>query len=703
MTFLLFNINTFANTPEQQTPPFEKIKEKSEKLSVDNILGFANAYSFKDLNTALALIDLAMQKAQSHHDNREIFDIQRDKGFIYEDNNQFSNALLAYQQAYKTTELIGDSAKLVIATDLGIISRKLGNYRAAYDYYDKNLAIAKRLNNNTAIRESYHGMAFLLKEVGVYDKAIDLFIQSLDIAAKQEDVFNMSIAHLEIADTYFHAKEFTLALKHIEEAYRLSSEQKRKYPLDDKYPGEIASFLNKYGEILSAKGDFSAALQKYEEALQIFQNLGFKFRIANSLLNIANVYLQEKRYDLAEAQFKECLKYDSSFQNRDYATLYSSLGDLYSKQGKKIDADKAYRKSLATATKYDFKDISQKCSYQLFLLAFDRHDNTHALNYLNVSNALNDSLFNEQKTKRIAEMELKFDTEKHENEILALKHHESNLLMNGAIAGFTLILGFLAYIIRMRGISYKALQLKTKEIEVQYRRLEESNEILSQFAYVAAHDLKEPLRSIGSYIGLIQMKYAKDMPDDAKKYMTFVNAGVKRMYLLLTDLLDFSQVITQEAGTDIVHPDEVLEDVKNNLRSAIDSRNAVIEYSSDMPSIQINRIHLLQLFQNLIGNALKFSQENPLVQITIKEENGQALLTVKDNGIGIKKEYSSKIFVLFQQLNKKEQFEGTGIGLTICKNIVEKYNGKIWFDSEENIGTTFFISIPKQAAWKISI
>jgi signal transduction histidine kinase len=112
----------------------------------------------------------------------------------------------------------------------------------------------------------------------------------------------------------------------------------------------------------------------------------------------------------------------------------------------------------------------------------------------------------------------------------------------------------------------------------------------------------------------------------------------------------------------------------------------------------MNSLHMTQLFQNLIGNALKFTDKPPIVRVDAKEEDGNIILSIADNGIGIKKDYSNKVFVLFQQLNKKEQFDGTGIGLTICKNIVDKYNGRIWFESEENVGTTFFISIPLQAA-----
>ena len=333
----------------------------------------------------------------------------------------------------------------------------------------------------------------------------------------------------------------------------------------------------------------------------------------------------------------------------------------------------------------------------MFLVGFERNDRENALKYLNTANALSDSIFNIEKARSVAGLELKFNSEKRENELNSLKARENRLFLILSMGVFLMIVLFLGYTIQLRGRNYRSLKMKNEEIQNQYKRLEESNEILSQFAYVVAHDLKEPLRSIGSYIGLIQMKHGKELPESAKEYMQFVNAGVKRMYSLLTDLLDFSQVVSQQPGAEVIRPEEVLEDVKANLHNAIQSKNARIEYSENLPSICMNRLHLLQLFQNLIGNALKFTTHMPVVRIEGKEENGQILLTIEDNGIGIKKDFSSKVFVLFQQLNKKGQFEGTGIGLTICKNIVEKYNGRIWFDSEENKGTKFYISIPAQA------
>ncbi len=684
-----------SESKTEQPPSARQIDQDVKEKNTLDLLTLANKYSLKNLSISLQYADGAMRKARRFGKVGEIFDVQRDIGFIYEDNNDYANALAAYQEAEKTARRFSDSASLVIGADLAIISRKLGNYRQSYDYYDKNLELSQKTGDQESEEESYHGLGFLLKEVGEYDKAIELYFKSLELAKKKGKVLSVIISHTEIADAYLRARALEPAQSHIDEAYQLMEAELKKRPDDDRFLGEAPSVLNKYGEILNAQGNFDGALKKSQAALELFKQLGYKSRIAGSYLNIAEFYIKQKEYQQAENAFQQCALLEKSFVNRDRARYFYALGDLRDKLKDPPNAENAFLKSLAASRQHDFKDIAQKCNYRLFLIALNKNENASALGYIEASNALNDSLFNEQKTRRIAEMELKFDTEKRENEALAFKHRENRFLLVSSLGLFMLILGFLSYIIQLRGRNYRSLQLKKEEVQQQYRRLEETNEILSQFAYVAAHDLKEPLRSIGSYIGLIQMKYAKDLPPDAKEYMGFVNAGVKRMYRLLTDLLDFSKVLAQEPGCEVIRPEEALEDVKQNLRSAIETTQATIVYPDNLPSIRMNRLHLLQIFQNLIGNAIKFSHQIPRVTISGREENGEVVLTVQDNGIGIPKEYSSKIFVIFQQLNKKNQYEGTGIGLTICKNIVEKYNGKIWFESEENKGATFYFSIPK--------
>jgi signal transduction histidine kinase len=684
--------------PQPVLPSRDSLERAVANKSIWDIFVEANKYTYTNLDLALTYANLALDKARKSGNNKDIFDAQRGIGFIYEDNSMPAKYIAAYEEAGHIAENLPDSFKTTIYNDLAIVHRKNGNYRIAFSYYEKLLALADKIKDDEMIASAYHGLGMLHRETEIYDKAVNYYLKSLDISVRMNSQENIIVSHLDIADTYLKAKDYEKALIHIEKAFQPALIQRAKNTKEEEPNAQLANVLKVYGEILFQRGDTEGSLKKYEEALTIYRTIDLKVYIARTLMSIADVHFKKQQFDQVTATYKECLLYESRFLEIDRARLHYKIGLLYRQQNRSAEAEKEFLKSLEIAEKLGSKEIAQPANYQMFLLCFDRHDNPRALSYLNIANALNDSLFNANKTRQTAEMELKFDSEKRENEINTLRARETRFLLVVSISAFLMIVLFLGFLIQMRGRSFSAMKIKNDEIQQQYKRLEESNEILSQFAYVAAHDLKEPLRSIGSYVGLIQMKYAKDLPPDAKEYMQFVNSGVKRMYSLLTDLLDFSQVISQQPGAEVIRPDEVLEDVKANLRNAIESKNAQVLCMDNLPSIRMNRSHLLQLFQNLIGNALKFTNDTPIVKIEGREENGNILLTIEDNGIGINKEYKNKVFVLFQQLNRKDKFDGTGIGLTICKNIVEKYNGRIWFDSEENIGTKFYISIPANAA-----
>jgi signal transduction histidine kinase len=703
------------NGEKLQTLPsdvLEAIQKETIQKTNFEILGLANSYSFQDLPKAIAYVGIALQKAQKKNNLRDIFEARRDLGFIYEDNILFKEALAAYQQAAVTAEMMvkimpaaGDSAKMTIFTDIALTNKKIGNYHESYKFHNKTLELAEKSGDQQMMDDTYHNLGILHQSVGDYDKALNYLFKSLAISEARKDGFGMVISHGDIGETYLKTKNIEKALIHIQKAEKIGRERLHtsKRFADSV---QLASELNKFGLILTTKGDFQGALLKHEAALEVYKSIHYKSYIAQTLINIADVYLQQKEISIAEQKFLECLEYEPSLLSKDIAILYFKIGDLYQRQNKTNEAALAFKKSLEVSQQYDYKDIAQKCNYQLFLILLGKRQNGQALLHLQASNALNDLLFNEEKIRRTAEMELKFDAEKREKEIrmLQLREKEMRLRENSVILWssvlvFALVLGFMIYTIRLRGKNFQALKAKNEEIQMQYQKLEETNELLRQFAYVAAHDLKEPLRSIGSYISLIQIKYGKQLDADASKYMGFVHAGVKRMYSLLTDLLDFSRVLAQQPDAEMTRPEEVIAEVTANLSGAIESKKATILYPKHMPSLRMNRLHLTQLFQNLIGNAIKFTEDRPpVVKIQAGESNGAVILSIADNGIGIKKEYEDKVFVLFQQLNKNNRFEGTGIGLTICKNIVEKYNGKIWFDSAEHEGTTFYISIPAQAA-----
>jgi signal transduction histidine kinase len=355
----------------------------------------------------------------------------------------------------------------------------------------------------------------------------------------------------------------------------------------------------------------------------------------------------------------------------------------------------AFNKSLDLAQKKQFKDLIQKNNAALAELYKQLKDFSKAFSCLERASAYSDSLFNEANTRHITEAQFKYNTAQGEKQIQALQLRQSRFWFVLALAIFLLVTAWLIYFLRAKAMNNKILLQKNSEIQLQNRRLQESNEILHQFAYASAHDLKEPLRSIGSFTSIIAKRYTPLLPPEAGEYMSFITGGVKRMENLLSGLLEYSTIISEEhTVTKAFNLTRVLDDVVKNLHSKILERDAVVEFNNCDMSLFVSRLHLLQLFQNLVGNALKFSSDTPKVSINCVYKKDVVLLSVKDNGIGIKQEHGDKIFKLFQRLSRAPQYEGTGIGLTICKNIVEKHNGKIWFESQEGQGTTFFIELP---------
>jgi signal transduction histidine kinase len=239
----------------------------------------------------------------------------------------------------------------------------------------------------------------------------------------------------------------------------------------------------------------------------------------------------------------------------------------------------------------------------------------------------------------------------------------------------------------------KRLEYLNTQLEQKSSDLERNIQELEKFAYVASHDLQEPLRTITSYIQLLQKKFKEDFDGEAVEFMDFIVSGSRRMKLLINDLLEYSRVNRVESQLELVDFNMVIKEVMQNLHNSIKDNNAVI-IAEDLPVFNSRRIQMIQLFQNLIGNSIKFKGEaDPVIKITAKKEGDHYLFSVEDNGIGIKKEYATKVFEIFQRLHSIQHYPGTGIGLAICMKIVQKLGGEIWIDSEPGKGSTFYFTL----------
>lgn len=242
----------------------------------------------------------------------------------------------------------------------------------------------------------------------------------------------------------------------------------------------------------------------------------------------------------------------------------------------------------------------------------------------------------------------------------------------------------------------RALREAYNTLEKRSIELESINRELEQFAYVASHDLQEPLRTIGSFTQLLNRKMKVDAQSESGTYMSFIVQGVERMQSVIRDLLLFSGLGRNKLNFELTDLGKLLNEVLFSIKASVDESQAQIKVENKLPTILVDASQLRHLFQNLLSNAIKFRAENePLVQIDCKELENHWQFSFKDNGIGIEKEYAHKIFLIFQRLHTKEEYPGTGIGLAICKKIVDYHKGRIWFDSEKNNGSTFHFTINK--------
>jgi light-regulated signal transduction histidine kinase (bacteriophytochrome) len=239
-----------------------------------------------------------------------------------------------------------------------------------------------------------------------------------------------------------------------------------------------------------------------------------------------------------------------------------------------------------------------------------------------------------------------------------------------------------------------------KRAEAKLRQTAEelarSNAELEQFAYVASHDLQEPLRMVASYTQLLGRRYKGRLDEDADEFIGFAVSGAQRMQNLINDLLAYSRVGTRSQPFEWVDCTALVDSVIGDLAAQIAEAHATVTRGPDLPSVLVDPSQLRQVFQNLVANALKFHAPDRAPRVHVKAEKSGTdwVFAIEDNGIGIEPQYAERIFQLFQRLHSQAEYPGTGIGLAICKKIIERHGGRIWLESKPGEGTTFFFTIP---------
>ena len=235
-----------------------------------------------------------------------------------------------------------------------------------------------------------------------------------------------------------------------------------------------------------------------------------------------------------------------------------------------------------------------------------------------------------------------------------------------------------------------------KALELDIKR---SNDELERFAYVASHDLRQPLRMVGSYLTLLERRLKDRLDEEERQYVAFAVGGAQRMDRMIVDLLEYSKVGRQGTEKEVVSLGGVLSRALDNLGAAIAEAEAEVVVPAGLPQVVGHESELVRLFQNLVGNAIKFRapDRRPCVTVECLDMAREWVVAVSDNGIGIAPEDHGRLFNVFQRLVLQEQYEGNGIGLAVCRKICENNGGRIWVESEAGVGSTFLVALPKLA------
>jgi signal transduction histidine kinase len=242
-----------------------------------------------------------------------------------------------------------------------------------------------------------------------------------------------------------------------------------------------------------------------------------------------------------------------------------------------------------------------------------------------------------------------------------------------------------------------ALSIQQQSLQKALGLVQQKNNELEQFATVASHDLQEPLRMVTSFMGLLKNKYGAQLDERAHTYINFAVDGGKRMQTMISDLLQLSRTGRRDTPKEIINLGEIVKEAEQNIFKLIDENNARIIISTPLPDVKVYRGDMSRLFQNLFSNAIRFRKKEtePVIRISATEQEDCWLISVEDNGIGIEKNKFEKIFEIFSRLHAQDAYPGSGIGLAVCKKVVEQHGGNIRVDSEEGKGSTFYFSIEK--------
>jgi len=616
----------------------------------------------------------------------------------------FNKALSFYAQS-NDLKAYGNCLK-----DLGTIAYYQNQQEEATRLYQEALLVFEQCGYTLGAGHCHLNLGNVWKMYAEYAEAMDEYLLAVKIYEKEKAALYSGMAYNNLGNIYFDIEDYKQA-----ESYYLKARE--FYQQTDNIRQNISLGIN-LGLIAQETGHIENSLQWYEETLKLAQESSFPKQIPLLHNNQASLFLEQKELKKAEIQIKKA--YEAAEKNGDELERHRALlnhSELAIQLGQYKQAAKSAESAYEWATQNKQYEITQIAAQNLETVYEKTNQHKKALHYLKIAHSIQDSMNNRGGWQKVAahtfQDQLEQQKQKQELQQLQTKlNYEAEISKQRFFTYFALAGLFISLLLIY--IVYRSYRAKAKakqeldainfELDAKNKELNkyiESNLQLENFAYIASHDLRTPVRSIVSFAQLLERSLKDRINKNEKEYIDFIVSYSKNMHLLINDLLQYSQVGTQKTKVEVVQPKLLL---TNLIQQIEQSHKHQIEIQLDAESLpqkmHVDPVMIKQLFQNLIENGLKYTSPNvvPKVTVSAREVDGSHQFLITDNGIGIATEYQEKIFLLFKRLHHQSDYKGTGIGLSICKKIVEQHNGQIGVDSQPGEGSTFYFTIPKVEA-----
>lgn len=664
--FFLLNIDSFAGNPKLDSlvDELKEVKDDEEKVTL--LIELSSTTVQKDPQKSIEYGRMAYNLIKESDQKEKETVALRSIGRGYFAKWQLDSALVYFQSALDIAEELKQTSEIPHALNgIGIVHLQKGNYPQAIEFFYDALKLLDKEKDSKLASLVINNIGVIHWHEGRHSQAIEKFQEVLAIEKSKENNQGIAMALCNIGLIYGEIEEEDKALENYLEALKICKANKIKV-------FQTTLFTN-IGDIYSRKNKYTEAKNSYLAGLVVARELNDKGSIILTLNGLSMLELEKNNIDLATEYAKEGLHLAEEVGNNE--GIFGNKEALIQCMIKKGNFEEA----LALKTEFH----QQK-----------------------------DSIYTAEKSKQILELSTKYETEKKETENRLLKEQQvknEEIIKQQSmmvIMGFV-ILGLLSLLATFQYKRYNEKKRystileqkvvdRTSELRASNTKLQASNKELERFAFIASHDLKEPLRNISSFINLLDRKLIRDhkKTEEIHDYIQFITKNTKQMHRLIEDVLEFSNIGKEDVNNEDINPREVVNSVLHSISDSINEKNVQLDIGH-LPNVSSNASQLFIIFKNLIENGIKYNNsEPPKIAITGVNKGNFTEISIRDNGIGIDKEYQDQIFVMFKRLHDRDAYTGSGLGLSICKKIIQALGGEIWVDSEEGMGSTFTFRLP---------